>query len=134
MPLDQREKEAVYNTAMQVVQADAPRATNADKAELAFQIATIAGQRWNSVDSNIASQIRSAPQYKNLLARLNKTGTVYADKEARALSPYAILDSGGGSGWGLKDQLISGVPNYLLYGGASLLGYLVFFGKKKGKR
>ncbi len=53
---------------------------------------------------------------------------IQADPEFRALVGQ------GGGGWGLQDQLIDGVPNYFLYGGAALLGYLVMYGKKKRKK
>jgi hypothetical protein len=54
-------------------------------------------------------------------------------------APASSLKGGGGGGilatggnWGLTGQLIRGVPNYLLYGGAAVLGLLAF--KKFGHR
>ncbi len=65
-------------------------------------------------------------------ARKRLSGPI--DASEICADPEFISLTGGGchSGWGIQDQLISGVPNYLLYGGTALLGYLVFF--KKGRK
>lgn len=41
---------------------------------------------------------------------------------------------GGGEGWGLTDQKIDGVPNWLLYAGGGLIAALAVAKMRKGKK
>lgn len=89
-----------------------------------------------------------AVQYANQVMRA--ASTVPSKEEIRAdnrlhmvvkyTAPQSTLRSGGGGGgfgaggkWSLTGELVSGLPNYLLYGGGALLGYLAWrkYGKKR---
>ncbi len=88
--------------------------------------------RPNTPDNIVVSKIAEA-YVKGARARLPgviSSKQIQADPEFIAL----VGKGGAGGGWGIQDQLIDGVPNYFLYGGAALLGYLVMYGKKKRKK
>lgn len=134
--LNQADKERVMAATELALHDDYPQANPVDAAEFMYQMATIAGQRWASIPAGapaLVSAIKASPQYKNLLTRLQKTGTVYASTEDRALSPYAT-HFGGGVGSDFVAPGVGAVIGYFVMGKrpmGALIGAAIGFAAKK---
>lgn len=73
--------------------------------------------------------IASMPQMTNTDLKTRLTQPFKTSKQEDAPPPAPP------SGWGLTDQKISGVPNYVLYGAAAVIGGVVLMKLvKRGKK
>ena len=109
---------------------DKDTATLRQQAYLATRAALNTQGRAGTPENIMVSKIAEA-YVKGARSRLSSPITatqIQADPEFRTL-----VGQGAGGGWGLQDQLIDGVPNYFLYGGAAALGALVFWPRKGAK-
>lgn len=130
------EANQVMQATAEAIKSDVPNVNAADARETMYQVATIAQYKWNSPLPSgpaLVQKIRSSPEYQKMIQRIKTTGTIYADVQERALSPY--FQEGGASGGGVMDQVssvIGRVPKWAWIAGAAAVALIVLM--PRGRR